>query len=69
MVQPDRMILNAAFLIDGVVVKRDTTAPYGFDWDSTTVADGPHTYAVTYSTDDARTVSTTNFPFTVDNVP
>ena len=65
----DCTILNAAFLIDGVIVKRDTTAPYGFDWDSTTVADGAHTYAVTYSTDDARTVSTTNFPFTVDNVP
>ncbi len=60
---------NATFRVDGVAVKYDSAAPYTFIWDSTTVADGPHTYSITYSTSDARAVSTTLFPFTVDNTP
>jgi hypothetical protein len=31
------------FLVDGTVVGRATSAPYRFNWDSTTVPDGPHT--------------------------
>ncbi len=30
-------------LVDGVPQGRDATAPYAFTWDSTTVANGPHT--------------------------
>lgn len=65
----DCVLENATFRIDGAVVKYDNSAPYWFTWDSTAVADGPHTYSVTFSTSDARATSTIPFPFVVDNTP
>jgi hypothetical protein len=65
----DCRLENSTIRVDGVPVKYDNSAPYGFTWDSTTVADGAHTYSVTFTTSDARTVSTIPFPFVVDNVP
>ncbi len=65
----DCRLENATFRVDGAAVKYDNAAPYTFTWDSTTVADGPHTYSITFSTSDARAVSTILFPFTVDNTP
>jgi hypothetical protein len=65
----DCVLENATFRIDGVAVKYDNSVPYAFTWDSTTIADGPHTYSVTFSTSDARATSTIPFPFVVDNTP
>jgi len=65
----DCVLENATFRIDGVAVKYDNSVPYAFTWDSTTIADGPHTYSVTFSTSDARATSTIRFPFVVDNTP
>jgi hypothetical protein len=65
----DCVLENSTFRIDGVAVKYDNSLPYGFTWDSTTVPDGPHTYSITFSTSDARSVSTTAFPFVVNNTP
>ena len=39
----DTAIARVSFLVDGSVVGNTTTAPYTFSWNSTTVADGPHT--------------------------
>ena len=33
-------IVEVRFLVDGVLIDSDTTAPYSIDWDTTTVADG-----------------------------
>ena len=53
--------------MDGVAINTDKTGPYIYTWDSTKVADGPHTFAVTFATSDARKVSTSTYAFTVDN--
>jgi chitodextrinase len=34
---------DVEFLVDGVTVNDDTTAPYSFSWDTTTTSNGPHT--------------------------
>lgn len=36
-------VIKAELIVDGEYVATDITAPYSFEWDSTTVADGPHT--------------------------
>ncbi len=36
-------ISEVRFLVDGTQVGADTTAPYSFDWDTSTVADGQYT--------------------------
>ncbi len=38
-------VASVSFLVDGNVVGSDTTAPYSFDWDTMSVADGVHTIA------------------------
>lgn len=35
-------VADVRFLVDGTVVGNDTTSPYSFDWDTSTVADGDH---------------------------
>ena len=40
-------IAEVRFIVDGTVIGTDTTIPYSFDWDTSTVADG--TYTLTYS--------------------
>ena len=36
-------VSEVRFLVDGVQVGSDTTSPYSFDWDTSTVADGQYT--------------------------
>ena len=36
-------VTQVQFLVDGVVASTDTTAPYSFSWNTTTVANGNHT--------------------------
>ena len=51
------------FLVDGNVVGTDTSAPYNFSWDSTTVADGTHT--ITSRAVDTAGNTTTSSPASV----
>ncbi len=46
----DRGVAEVRFLVDGVVVGTDTTAPYSINWDSTTVGNGD--VALTAEADD-----------------
>lgn len=46
------------FLVDGVVQSADNSVPFTFNWDTTTVTDGPHTLSV-------RTPTATSSPVTV----
>jgi fibronectin type 3 domain-containing protein len=62
-------VAHVEFLVNGAVVNTDTTAPYSFDWNSTSVPDGPVTIT-------ARAVDTSNNAalsaeavITVDNTP
>ncbi|MCB9810813.1 MAG: PQQ-dependent sugar dehydrogenase [Candidatus Nomurabacteria bacterium] len=61
-------VAGVTLLIDGTaVLTEDTTAPYTFAWDSTTVADGVHTISAT-ARDAAGNVGTaTNISVTVAN--
>lgn len=39
-------VADTELIVDGVPVLRDATAPYGYLWDSTTVANGTHTLEI-----------------------
>jgi peptidoglycan/xylan/chitin deacetylase (PgdA/CDA1 family) len=54
----DVAVAQVAFLVDGTVVGTDSTAPYSFDWDSTTVSDGAHAFSAR-ATDTAGNQTTT----------
>jgi hypothetical protein len=56
-------INRVEFLIDGAVIATDTTAPYSVDWNSSSVADGPHT--LTARVVDAANVSATSTAVTI----
>lgn len=53
-------------LVNGTKIGSDATAPYGFSWDSTTVADGSATLAA-YAYDAAGNASSRNVTVTVAN--
>jgi hypothetical protein len=60
-------ISRVEFLVDGVVVgSDDTSAPYSFDWDSSTVPDGQVTISAK-AYDTADNVATDSRTVTVDN--
>jgi hypothetical protein len=62
-------VTRVELLVDGVFHGSDTTAPYGFSWDTTSVSDGTHTLQ-TRAFDAAGNVgSSTVITLTVDNVP
>jgi 6-phosphogluconolactonase (cycloisomerase 2 family) len=54
-------------LLDGAALATDTTAPYGCEWDTTTVGDGPHTLTAR-AFDLAGNSAQANRTVTVDNV-
>ncbi len=60
-------VTGVEFRVDGVVVNTDTTAPYAYNWNSTTVSDASHT--ITARAYDAANNSTTSssVSVTVDN--
>jgi hypothetical protein len=61
-------IHTTTFRLDGAVLAvTDTSSPGRFTWDSTTVANGPHTIAVSFITSDGRRMTTAVTPFTVSN--
>jgi hypothetical protein len=54
---------SVVFLVDGVKVAKDVTAPFATSWDSTTVADGTH--AITARATDAAGNTSTSAPVSV----
>ena len=62
-------VVGVQFKVDGVNLGSEiATAPYGVAWDTTTVADGPHTLTVV-ARDVANNSGTTSVVVTVRNTP
>jgi hypothetical protein len=60
-------VTKVQFLVDGVLKAADTSSPYGTYFNSTTLADGPHTLTVK-AYDAANNIGTSSdVPFTVNN--
>jgi hypothetical protein len=59
-------VSRVEFLVDGVVVGTDTSAPYNVDWDTRTVQDGQATITAN-AYDAAENVATDSRAVTVDN--
>jgi chitodextrinase len=59
-------ISSVEFLVDGSVVDTDTTSPYSYSWDSTTVSNGQHTI-VAQATDTNGNTATSSVTVTVNN--
>jgi hypothetical protein len=57
------------FLVDGDVVGSDASAPYGFDWNSATTADGPHVLRARAVDAAGNVASSTAVSVTVNNAP
>jgi hypothetical protein len=53
----DTGVIEVRFLVDGVVIGSDDTAPYSVDWDTTTVTDGDKTL-IAEAEDEAGNVGT-----------
>lgn len=62
-------VTKVDFLIDGTVVGTDTTSPYSFSWNTTTVSNGPHS-VVARATDAANNTDTSDpANVTINNGP
>lgn len=64
-------VAGVSFLVDGAVVagSDDTTAPYSFAWNSTTVANGSHTVAVRARDASGNSATSAAATVTVFNAP
>jgi hypothetical protein len=61
-------VSGVQFKVDGANVgAEDVTAPYTYDWDTKTVADGSHTVSATVRNSQAATANSTNVAVTVSN--
>ncbi len=61
-------VANVQFQVDGMAVgTRDSTAPYSYDWDSTTVADGAHQITAVITDSANQTVTSAPVSITVNN--
>ncbi len=63
----DTGVTSVTLSVDSAVIGSDTTAPYTFNWDSTTSSNGLHTVSATAS-DSAGNSSTSSITITVNNV-
>jgi chitodextrinase len=59
-------IASVEFLVDGTVVNTDTTSPYSFSWNSTSVSNGQHTISAE-ATDENGNTATSSATVTVNN--
>jgi hypothetical protein len=60
-------VSNVVFKLDGVALgPADTTPPYSFSWDTTTVSDGPHTLTAE-ARDPSNNLGTASVGVTVQN--
>jgi hypothetical protein len=60
-------VSSVTFSVDGTSVGTDAAAPYAFDWDTTSVASGPHTIGATAIDAASNTGVATDVHVTVDN--
>ena len=60
-------VAEVRFLVDGAVVGTDTTSPYSFDWDTSTVADGSYTLAAAADDTAGNTTQSADVAVTVAN--
>ncbi|HZQ80520.1 MAG TPA: Ig-like domain-containing protein [Gaiellaceae bacterium] len=60
---------SVTFLVDGSPASTDTTAPYTFSWNTSTLSDGAHTLQATVTDAIGRTASSSIVHQTVDNTP
>ena len=63
----DEGVSQVEFFADGASIGTDSVAPYSVSWDSTTMADGPHTLTAT-ATDTIGQTASDSIGVTVDNV-
>jgi hypothetical protein len=61
-------VASVSLSVDGVIVATGSTAPYSFSWNSTTVANGPHTLTAT-ARDAAGNTALSSVTVTVNNAP
>lgn len=61
-------VTSVAFLIDGVLKSSDTSSPYTYSWDTTTVSDGTHIITAKANSPKFQ-VTEGKLNVTVDNVP
>jgi chitodextrinase len=60
-------ITQVQFLVDGTVVGTDTTSPYSYTWNSTSVSNGTHTIAAQATDGASISGSSSNVSVTVNN--
>lgn len=61
-------VMNVQFKVDGTAVgAADTTAPYSYDWNSTTVANGTHMISATVTDSVGQMATSANVTLTVSN--
>jgi len=65
----DDPIMQVDFLVDGAPVGTAATAPYGVEWDSTTVSDGTHTLTASVMDSMGTMATSTPLSVNVDNNP
>ncbi len=63
----DRGVMQVEFLVDGAVAATDMSAPYGFDWNTAALPDGPHTVTARATDAAANTATSTGVAFVVQN--
>lgn len=61
-------IAEVRFLVDGAVIGSDTTAPYEFAWDTSTVADGDYMLAAEAQDTAGNTAQSAAVAVTIDNL-
>jgi hypothetical protein len=62
----DNGVTQVEFFVDSVSIGVDASAPYGVNWDTTTVSNGSHTISAT-AKDTANQTTSTSINVTVDN--
>jgi len=60
-------VASAHLLVDGAVVAQDTSAPFGFTWDSSLVPNGTHVLQATVTDAAGNTAASASIGVTVDN--
>ncbi len=63
----DRRVERVEFLLDGILIGSDTSAPYGFTWNATSTSSGAHTLSARAVDDAGNTGTSTGNQVTVDN--
>ncbi|MGH2753913.1 MAG: DNRLRE domain-containing protein, partial [Actinomycetota bacterium] len=63
----DGRVDKVEFLVDGTMVGTDTSSPYEFDWNSTSVSNGSHVVTAKAYDDAGNTNTTNGATVTVDN--